>query len=106
MKQQTLFSFFSGLMLFLSAMGVFGLIRHAAQQRVKEIGIRKVLGARVSGIVAMLSTDFMKLVVAAIVAASPIAWWIMNNWLEDFAYRIDMRWWMFAVSGVVAIVIT
>ncbi|SEL53174.1 FtsX-like permease family protein [Parapedobacter koreensis] len=104
-KQQALFSFFSGLMLFLSAMGVFGLIVHAAQQRVKEIGIRKVLGASVAGIVRLLSTDFVKLVLIAVVVASPVAWWIMNKWLEDFAYRIDIQWWMFAAAGVVAVLI-
>ncbi|SEL53217.1 FtsX-like permease family protein [Parapedobacter koreensis] len=104
-KQQILFSFFSGLMLFLSAMGVFGLIVHAAQQRVKEIGIRKVLGASVAGIVRLLSTDFVKLVLVAVVVASPVAWWIMNKWLEDFAYRITIQWWMFAAAGAVAVVI-
>ncbi|MGK6350432.1 FtsX-like permease family protein [Parapedobacter sp. DT-150] len=104
-KQQTLFSFFSGLMLFLSAMGVFGLIVHAAQQRVKEIGIRKVLGASVSGIVGLLSKDFVKLVLIAVVIATPIAWWAMNRWLEDFAYRIEIQWWMFALAGLVAVAI-
>ncbi|WP_079717898.1 FtsX-like permease family protein [Parapedobacter luteus] len=104
-KQQTLFSFFSGLMLFLSTMGVFGLVVHAAQQRVKEIGIRKVLGASVAGIVRLLSTDFVKLVLIAVVVGSPIAWWAMNKWLEDFAYRIEIQWWMFAAAGLVAVVI-
>ncbi|WP_257666692.1 ABC transporter permease [Parapedobacter tibetensis] len=104
-KQQTLFSFFSGLMLFLSAMGVFGLIVHAAQQRMKEIGIRKVLGASVTGIVSLLSKDFVKLVLIAVLIASPIAWWVMNKWLTDFAYRIDIQWWMFAVAGLAAVMI-
>ncbi len=104
-KQQTLFSLFSGLMLFLSAMGIFGLIVHAAQQRVKEIGIRKVLGASVSGIVVMLSRDFVKLVLIGIFIASPIAWWAMNSWLEDFAYRIDIQWWMFVLAGAVTVII-
>lgn len=102
-KQQTLFSYFSSLMLFLSAMGVFGLIVHATQQRVKEIGIRKVLGASVAGLVSMLSRDFIKLVLIAIVIASPVAWWAMNSWLEDFAYRIDIQWWVFAVAGLTAV---
>lgn len=102
-KQQSLFSFFSGLMLFLSALGVFGLIVHAAEQRTKEIGIRKVLGASVSGIVAMLSRDFVRLVLLATVIASPLAWWTMNRWLEDFVYRIEIQWWMFAVAGLIAV---
>lgn len=104
-KQQTLFSFFSGLMLFLSGMGVFGLMVHAAQQRVKEIGIRKVLGASVRSVVTMLSKDFVKLVLLAVVIASPIAWWVMNRWLNDFAYRINIQWWMFAVAGLAAVAI-
>ena len=104
-KQRTLFVFFSNLMLFVSALGVFGLIVHAAEQRVKEIGIRKVLGASVTGIVKMLSGDFVKLVFIAIFIASPIAWWAMNKWLQDFAYRIDIEWWMFALAGMMAIVV-
>lgn len=104
-KQRTLFFFFSNLMLFVSALGVFGLIVHAAEQRVKEIGIRKVLGASVTGLVKMLSGDFVKLVFIAILIASPIAWWMMNKWLQDFAYRIDIEWWMFALAGMMAVVI-
>lgn len=104
-KQQTLFALFSGLALFLAALGVFGLIVHATEQRVKEIGVRKVLGASVTGIVKMLSGDFVKLVFIAILIASPIAWWAMDNWLQDFAYRIDMEWWMFALAGMVAVAI-
>lgn len=84
-KQRTLFIFFSNLMLFVSALGVFGLIVHAAEQRIKEIGIRKVLGASVTGIVKLLSSDFVKLVFIAILIASPIAWWMMNKWLQGFA---------------------
>jgi putative ABC transport system permease protein len=104
-KQQTLFALFRGLALFLAALGVFGLIVHATEQRVKEIGVRKVLGASVTGIVKMLSGDFVKLVFIAILIASPIAWWAMDNWLQDFAYRIDMEWWMFALAGMVAVAI-
>lgn len=104
-KQQTLFSFFGGLMLFVSALGVFGLIIHAAEQRTKEIGIRKVLGASVFGIVGLLSKDFVKLVVIAAIIASPIAWWAMNNWLEDFAYRIEVQWSAFALAATAALLI-
>jgi len=104
-KQQQLFTWFSSIMLFLAALGVFGLIVHAAEQRVKEIGIRKVLGATVAGIVSLLSKDFVKLVLLALIIASPIAWWAMNKWLEDFAYHIDIQWWMFALAGLGAVVI-
>lgn len=104
-KQRSLFVFFSNLMLFVSALGVFGLIIHAAEQRVKEIGIRKVLGASVAGIVRMLSSDFVKLVFIAVLIASPIAWWTMNKWLQDFAYRVDIEWWMFVLAGMLAVVI-
>ncbi len=86
-------------------MGLFGLVTFTAQQRVKEIGIRKVLGASVISIVRMLSTDLVKLVLIAVAIASPITWWVMNKWLDDFAYRIDIQWWMFAVAGLAAIVI-
>ncbi|SEL53103.1 putative ABC transport system permease protein [Parapedobacter koreensis] len=89
----------------IAIMGIFALSTFAAQQRTKEIGIRKVLGASVAGIVGLLSKDFVKLVLIAIVIASPIAWWAMNTWLEDFAYRIDMEWWMFAAAGLAALVI-
>jgi putative ABC transport system permease protein len=89
----------------LAALGVFGLIVHAAGQRVKEIGVRKVLGASVNSIIRLLSSDFIKLVFIAIFIASPIAWYFMNKWLQDFAYRINISWWMFAVAGFIAITI-
>jgi len=104
-KQQTLFTIFSGLMFFISSLGVFGLVLHAAEQRVKEIGIRKVLGASVRSIVTLLSKDFVKLVLLAILLATPIAWWGMSKWLEDFAYRVDMQWWMFIMAGGIAVFI-
>jgi len=104
-KQQALFTFFSGLMLFISSLGVFGLVLHAAEQRVKEIGIRKVLGASVTGIVTLLSKDFVKLVLLAIILASPVAWWAMNKWLEDFAYRIEIQNWMFILAGCIALLV-
>src|SRR5690606_39298232 len=79
----------TGITIFISCLGLFGLATLTAFQRSKEIGIRKVLGASVSGIVSMLSRDFVKLVCIALVIASPIAWWAMNQWLDNFAYRIE-----------------
>ncbi len=93
------------LTILIAAMGMFGLISLFAKQRVKEIGIRKVLGASVTGIVKLLSQSFLLLVGIAIIIATPIAWYIMNNWLQNFAYRIDISWWMFLVSGCIAILI-
>ena len=78
---------------------------YAAEQRIREIGIRKVLGASVSGIVTMLSKDFIKLVLIASVLAIPVAWWMMNNWLSDFAYRTKIYWWIFVVAGVLALLV-
>ncbi|SEL53746.1 ABC transporter permease [Parapedobacter koreensis] len=95
----------TGVTILVSCFGLFGLATLTAFQRTKEIGIRKVLGATVTGIVGLLSKDFVKLVFIAIAIASPIAWWAMNKWLEDFAYRIDIQWWMFALAGLVAVVI-
>ena len=95
----------TGVTILVSCLGLFGLATLTAFQRTKEIGIRKVLGASVSGIVGLLSKDFVKLVCLAIVIASPIAWWAMNRWLADFAYRIDIQWWMFAIAGLGAVVI-
>lgn len=89
--------------IFISCMGLFGLATFAAQQRIKEIGIRKVLGASITGIVSMLSKDFLKLVLIAIVIASPIAYFFMHQWLQDFAYRINISWWVFVLSGLAAV---
>lgn len=86
-------------------MGLLGLTMLFARQRTKEIGIRKVLGASVASVVALLSRDFVRLVIIAIVIAAPIAWYVMNQWLQDFAYRIDIRWWMFALAGLLAITV-
>lgn len=86
----------------ISCMGLFGLATFTAQQRTKEIGIRKVLGASVAGIVALLSTDFLKLVFIALLIASPLAWWGTSQWLKDFAYKVDVAWWVFGLAGVLA----
>ncbi|MCR8561581.1 ABC transporter permease [Mucilaginibacter sp. BJC16-A38] len=101
----TLFIAFSTLAILIACLGLFGLAAYAAEQRNKEIGIRKVLGASVSGIVSMLSMNFIKLVFISILIASPIAWWAMSKWLQGFAYRIDVSWWIVAVAGLTAIFI-
>jgi hypothetical protein len=91
--------------IFISCMGLFGLAMFTAERRTKEIGIRKVLGASVSDITTMLSKDFIVLIVIAILIASPIAWYFMNQWLQDFAYRINISWWVFVLAGLSAITI-
>lgn len=91
--------------LLISCLGLYGLAALTAFQRTKEIGIRKVLGATVNGIISLLSKDFVKLVLIALLIATPIAWWAMNKWLEDFIYRIEIQWWMFALAGCGAIFI-
>ena len=91
--------------IFISCMGLFGLAAFTSAQRRKEIGVRKVLGASVQGIVVLLSRDFLKLVFLSMVLASPIAWWFMNNWLADFAYRINLSWWIFILAGSIAVLI-
>lgn len=89
----------------IACLGLLGLATFSAQQRVKEIGVRKVLGASVPHVVALLSKDFLKLVLIALVLAVPIAWYLMNEWLKDFAYRVDIEWWIFIVAAIIAIII-
>jgi putative ABC transport system permease protein len=101
----SIFTSFAVLAIIIACLGLFALSAFMAEQRSKEIGIRKVLGASVQGITTLLSMDFIKLVLLAIVIASPIAWWAMNRWLQDFAYKIDISWWMFAAAGLSAILI-
>lgn len=101
----TIFTIFAVLAIIIACLGLFALSVFMAEQRSKEIGIRKILGASVQGITTLLSGDFVKLVLLAILIASPIAWWVMDMWLQDFAYRIPISWWMFAVAGLVAIII-
>jgi putative ABC transport system permease protein len=86
-------------------MGLFGLAAFSAEQRTKEIGIRKVLGANVFNIVGLLSKSFLVLIVIASLIAFPIAWWAMNNWLKDFPYRIMISWWTFAIAIIAALAI-
>lgn len=100
-----LFSYFTLLAIFVSCLGLYALVAATAARRVKEIGIRKVLGASVTNIVALLSNDFIKLVGLAILIATPIAWWVMNKWLDDFAYRMEIQWWIFALAALVIVLI-
>ena len=96
---------FSFLAILIACLGLFGLATYMAEQRTKEIGIRKVLGASVSGIVQMLSKDFVKLVLIACVFALPLAWWAMSQWLQNFAYRVSIGWWVFAAAAIIALII-
>ncbi|MBD2751578.1 ABC transporter permease [Spirosoma validum] len=102
-KTGRILGLFAGLTIFVACLGLFGLATFTAEQRTKEIGVRKVLGASVTSIVGLLSKDFLKLVAIAIVLASPVAWYVMNRWLQDFAYKIDITWWMFALAGVLSV---
>jgi putative ABC transport system permease protein len=106
-EEQTanLIQYFTFVAISIACLGLFGLAAFTAEQRVKEIGVRKVLGASATQIVALLSKDFLKLVVAAIMLSLPIAYYIMNDWLQGFAYQVSMQWWMFAVAGVLTILI-
>lgn len=94
---------FAGLTIFVACLGLFGLAMFTAEQRRKEIGVRKVLGATVASVVGLLSKDVLKPVLIAIAIASPIAWYAMNRWLADFAYKIDIQWWVFVLAGTLAI---
>lgn len=96
---------FALLAVLVGCLGLFGLSGYTITQRTKEIGVRKILGATTTGIVAMLSKDILKLVAVAILLAVPFAWWAMDNWLQDFAYRTDIEWWVFAVAGIIAILV-
>jgi len=101
----TLFNVFAGVAILISCLGLFGLATYTAQVKVKEIGIRKVLGASVANITTMLSRDFLTLILLAIVIATPVAWYSMNKWLQEFVYRATIEWWIFALSGMAAVVI-
>lgn len=104
-KLASLIWIFTILAIFVGCMGLFGLAAFSAEQRIKEIGIRKVLGASVQNLVMLLSKDFVKLVLISILVASPIAWYSMSSWLQDYAYRIEIGWWVFAAAGLLAILI-
>ena len=100
-----IFITFAVIAIMIACLGLFGLITYAAEQRVKEIGIRKVLGASIPDITGMLSTSFLKLVVIAVLIAFPVSWWAMNKWLQDFAYRVSIEWWVFLITGAIALLI-
>ena len=106
-EQQTssLLNWCAGLAIFISCLGLLGLVIYTTTQRTKEIGVRKILGATVTQIVSLLSKDFVRLVIIAFVIAAPLAWWAMNKWLEDFAYRTSVSWWVFAISGALMVII-
>jgi putative ABC transport system permease protein len=96
---------FAGLAIFISCLGLFGLAAYTAERRIKEIGIRKVLGASVQNLTSLLSKDFLKLVAISSVVAFPLAWYCMHNWLQDYQYRISISWWMFALPAALALLI-
>ena len=99
------FTTFSALAIMLACLGLFAVTAYAVVQRTKEIGIRKVLGATVPNIITLISKDFLGLVVIATIIASPIAWFMAHSWLEDFAYRINIQWWIFIVAGVASLLV-
>ena len=99
------FGLFAGLAIFIACLGLFGLASYMATQRFKEISVRKVLGATVTSVVTLLSKDFILLIIIAILLAIPVSWYVMEGWLAEFAYRIDMTWWLFALPGVTLIII-
>ncbi len=104
-RTNILVKLFSGIAIFISCLGLLGLAAYTAQQRTKEIGVRKVLGASVAGITGLLINDFVKLVIIAMVIAIPVAWYVAQQWLQDFAYKMDLQWTVFAAAGIIALLI-
>jgi len=102
-KLRSLLWIFTGIAIFVGCLGLFGLAAYTAERRRKEVGIRKVLGATTQNVVVLLSKDFIRFVVLSLLIASPVAWYFMNNWLQGFAYRINIGWWVFAVAAIVAL---
>jgi len=104
-RQGTLAALFAGLTIFISCLGLFGLATYMAENRIKEIGIRKVLGASVAGITTLLSKDFITLIIISFIIAAPLAYWGMSKWLIDYTYRISINWWVFALAGSLSLII-
>ncbi|HUS02568.1 MAG TPA: FtsX-like permease family protein, partial [Chitinophagaceae bacterium] len=104
-RRQTILIWIALATIFIACLGLFGLATYSAEQRIKEIGVRKVLGATVLNLTSLLSKDFLKLVLIANGIAFPIAWWAINKWLQEYAYHVDVQWWVFIVAGVAAILI-
>jgi putative ABC transport system permease protein len=104
-KLASLLWIFTIMAIVVGCMGLFGLAAFSAEQRTKEIGIRKVLGASMLNIMSLLSKTFVRLILIASLIAFPIAWWAMNKWLEDFPYRVNISWWIFVVAGIAALII-
>jgi ABC-type antimicrobial peptide transport system permease subunit len=104
-RTAVLAAFFSGLTIFISCLGLFGLATYMAETRIKEIGVRKVLGASVTGITYLISKDFLRLVLIAFLIAAPVAWWSMSTWLKNYPYRISIQWWVFALAGALSFLI-
>jgi putative ABC transport system permease protein len=104
-RMETIFKYFSFLAILIASLGLFGLASFSAAQRTKEIGIRKVLGATVADITLILSREFVMLVIVSNVFAWPIAYYVMNKWLQSFAYRVDFSWWVFVLAGLIALAV-
>jgi len=102
-RRQTILIWAALATIFIACLGLFGLATYSAEQRIKEIGVRKVLGATVFILASLLSKDFLKLVFIANGIAFPVAWWVTNKWLQEYAYHIDVQWWVFVIAGILAI---
>jgi putative ABC transport system permease protein len=104
-KLSQLLWIFTVMAILIGCMGLFALAAFSAEQRIKEIGIRKILGASVLNLTGLLAKNFLALVLIASLIAFPVAWWAMNNWLEDFPYRVNISWWVFAATGIASLLI-
>ncbi len=105
-KTGQIFTGFAMIAVLIASLGLLGLVAFTTEQRTKEIGVRKVLGASVNQVLVLLSKEFLILVSLAFIISVPLTWWVMHNWLNNFAYRIQISWWIFAVGGMLAVLIT